>query len=160
MQGRRTAGLSYMTAEQMAEKIVFLTGFYQPGFEEFASIIGRYDPATGVRTTDRPTIMSTMVIQGLTREVGASVVEREIFLGESDRVVFRGINLEESPPDERLAHISADICTLWLTFDCPPEIQSRLAADFRATELQPGGLMNAWKQLVSSLLQIGTLYYF
>jgi hypothetical protein len=156
----KALSLSYMTADQMAEKIRSLTGFYQPGFDEFGDIIGRLDPRTGIRSNDRPTVMSVLVLEQLAHEVAQSVLAREEFLDAEDRVVFRHLDLDQSPDDTSLSQFTRELCSSWLAQRCPSDIASELIADFRAAESRAGGSQQAWTQLVGSLLQNGTIYYY
>ncbi len=154
----KLVSLSYLTAEEMAEKIRAMTGFYQAGFEEFGSIIGQWDPVTGTRTNDQPTIMSVMVVGQLVSDVAQSVYDREIFLDEADRVVFVGLDLGMTPDDDTLAFFSQNLCREWLGISCQAEMERMLIEDFRAAEAQ--SLESAWVGLIGEFLQTGTIYFY
>jgi hypothetical protein len=151
--------LSYMTSDQMAEKIRYLTGFYHPGYEEFGSIIGKLDPNTGVRTNDRPTVLSVLIVERLVSEVAASVIEREAFLDNEDRIVFPGIDLEHSPTPEVLARFIGETCPNWVARTCPDTVQESLITDFRQVETS-AGVSAAWGGVIANLMENGALYYY
>lgn len=155
-----SSSLSYMTADQMAERVTALTGFYQPGFAEFGSIIGKLDPRTGVRTNDRPTVMSVMLIEQLVQDVAETVLAREQFLDDDDRIVFIGLDLRYAPNDATLRQFVADTCSSWLIQVCPADLEQALIDDFRHAEANTEDIGDAWTALISSLLQNGTIYFY
>ena len=146
--------LSYMTAEQMAAKVQTLTGFYQSGFEDFKRIIGTYDPVTGSRTNDKPTVLGVLILDRLFSEVANNVVAREIFLDKSDRIVFRDIDLSQPPNAESLGPLTRQLCLDWFAMSCPPELASILYG----ADLQAGKTLS-WEIYLSTFLQNGSLYY-
>ncbi len=152
--------LSYMRADQMAQKVRSLTGFYETGFDEFAFILGTIDPKTGTLTNDRPTVVSVIVLEKLTAEVANAVLEREIFLDDADRVVFTGFDLSVSPDEKALQAELDRLCLAFFAQTCAPVSSLAWREDFRATEKSSGGSMKAWTQLLGKLLQDGTLYYY
>src|SRR4051794_9246925 len=80
MSRRWDASLTYMTAPEMQTTIAALTGYAHPAFDRYADVLGRYDPATGRRTTDRPSLLGVLFMQQIAASVAADVVEREAFL--------------------------------------------------------------------------------
>lgn len=153
----RPRSLSYMTAEQMAERVQNLSGFYQSGFATYARIIGTFDPVIGARTNDRPTALSVLIINDLLKEVAENVVAREIFLDEADRVVFIGIDLAKQPDRVVLTALMERLCAEWLDQECPAAFNALLLEDFAAHSSE--NLTLAWQDFISLFLQNGTLYY-
>lgn len=154
---QRPRSLIYMTAEQMAVKVRSLTGFYQPGFEDFSRIIGTFDPKVGNRTNDRPTALTVLILEGLLSEVASNVVAREIFLDENDRMVFKDIELDRMPEAEELKDLTRRLCLQSLFKSCPAGMEEDLAAEFMA--IAHLDLTKAWTAYLGLFLQNGALYY-
>lgn len=148
---------SYMTAEQMAAKVRSLTGFYQPGFEDFSRIIGTYDPKTGMRTNDRPSALSVLILESLLTEVAESVVAREIFLEKEDRLVFGDTDLSLIMGEGPLRILTQRICINWFAQACPMEMETLLVRSYSNYVSTDG--INAWEHYLSIFLQNGLLFY-
>ncbi|MCX6129811.1 MAG: hypothetical protein NTX25_12225 [Proteobacteria bacterium] len=148
---------AYMTAEQMAAKVRSLTGFYQPGFEDFARIIGTYDPKTGMRTNDRPSALSVLILESLMTEVAESVVAREIFLEKEDRLVFGDTDLSLIMAEEPLRILTQRICINWFSQACPMEMETLLVRSYSSYASTDG--IGAWEHYLSIFLQNGLLFY-
>ena len=153
------AGLSYMTAEEMQAKVFRLTGFQHPAFDQFADVLGRYDPATGLRTVDRPTLVSVLFMQKVAGQVADMVLERETFLSDDERVVFVGVDLAQSPDDAALAAFIARLATRWLAWPLGDASAAQMAAVFRRAE-PDRGTPAAYRDVIASCLEHGGLYYY
>lgn len=151
--------LRYLTAEQMREKFISLTGYDHPGFKEFASIIGAYSPANGRLTNDRPTVLSVTILGKLVGELARRVVARERFLDREYRVVFANFDLDHSPEIADLIELIQQICSDAFYLNCPEPIQQSLITSFRSIE-QDKGLDQALVGLLSYIYQIGAVYYY
>ncbi len=158
-ESRDLLNLSYMTASQMQAKVEQMSGFRHPGFADFAAIFGEFDARTGLRTNDRPTVMSVMVMEQLAGDVGDAVYERESFLDDADRIMFRGISLDTSPTESELPVVAGFLCAAALGKTCPAELTNVLITEFRSRE-SALGLPEAWAGLVAAILQNGLNYYY
>ena len=154
------SSLRFMTADQMAAVLVDATGYYHPGFEEFASILGRYDARTGNRTNDRPTIMSVLVMNRIASDIAKKVVLREKFLDESDRVVFLGVEFGQTPSFEFVWEMVLRWRSRWGLVHWDLQSKEKFAELYRevsSSETDPDKL---WEKLLTILLQDGALYFF
>jgi hypothetical protein len=149
--------LSFMTADQMATKVQAITGFYQSSFDDFARIIGTWDPLTGSRTNDKPTGLSILILEGLLGEVAESVIAREIFLDASDRIVFPNTDLTRAPSEAELQALLEEHCLLWFGFSCGTAYQDLLIAEIK--EIPAENPHAKWVQYLHLMLQNGALYY-
>jgi hypothetical protein len=153
----RIAGtLRLLTAMEMQALVLQLTGFYHPGFAAYERLIGVIDTQTGQRVPQALSASGALALRNLAASLGQRIVARELFLDDSERVVFRGIDLS-SPFDEsfwqqQLRRLSTD----WFEFDLSEvasdkivtralEVRNRTdgrtaLADFLATLLQHVGL--------------------
>jgi hypothetical protein len=156
---RRSLSLTYMTADEMQSKVVSLTGFLHPAFDAYADVLGRYDSRTGLRTNDRPSLISVFFMQNITMAIADSVVEREIFLDDSERIVFSGADLLTSPDDSKLTTAIDGLFVRWLGSSASPEALVQLQIGFRRTEAA-NNVPAAYKWLLSMLLRHGGLYYY
>lgn len=150
---------TYMTASEMQSRVLSLTGFYHPAFEVYADVLGRFDPNTGLRTTDRPSLLSVLFMQQISSSVGQRVIEREIFLDDAERIVFSGIDLTTSPDDVNLNECINGLIFNWLGVTASETALSALRQGFRAAEAQgsPGA---GYEWLLAMLLNHGGLYYY
>jgi len=150
---------TYMTADEMRSKVASLTGFDHAAFELYADVLGRYDPVTGLRTNDRPTLISVLFIQKVAGQVADAVLERELFLDDEERIVFRGIDLAASPDDDAMVAFLASLHGAWLGLPLSSTTANALAAAFRESE-GASGTAAAYRGVVASLLEHGGLYYY
>lgn len=154
-----TVAFTYMTADEMRSKVASLTGFDHAAFELYADVLGRYDPVTGLRTNDRPTLISVLFIQKVAGQVADAVLERELFLDDEERIVFRGIDLAASPEDDALSTFLASLHGAWLGLPPSGTTLNALSAAFREAEGAQGPAA-AYRGVVASLLEHGGLYYY
>jgi hypothetical protein len=156
-QTERIAGnLRLLTAQEMQALVVQLTGFYHPGFAAYERLIGVIDTQTGQRVPQGLSASGALALRNLAASLGQKIVAREFFLDESERVVFRSIDLslpfDEAFWRQQLRRISTE----WFEFDLSQaasdqivsralDVRSRTdgrtaLADFLATLLQHVGL--------------------
>jgi hypothetical protein len=153
---RISGSLRLLTALEMQALVVQLTGFYHPGFGAYERLIGVIDTQTGQRVPQGLSTSGALALRNLAASLGQKIVAREFFLDESERVVFRSIDLslpfDESFWRQQLRRISTE----WFEFDLSQvaadqivsralEVRSRTdgrtaLADFLATLLQHVGL--------------------
>ncbi len=153
----RPRTLVFMTSEQMASKVQALTGFYQPGFEDFARILGTFDSKIGTRTNDHPTVLTVLILEGLMQEVASSVVAREIFLDDADRLVFPGVDLSQAVSEERLRGFTQGLCDAWFHLPCPVAFEDAMLSAYVSTE--GADVSQRWESYLNLFLQNGALYY-
>ena len=151
--------LSYMTAGEMQQKVVSITGFFHRDFDTFADVLGRWDPRSGTRTADRPSLVSFLFIKKISRGVAESVLEREVFLDPGERIVFKNADLERSPTDTELDGAISEMYQNWLRLPIDSDILLVLSQDFRSCEYK-SGYIEAYISLVEALLQHGANYYY
>lgn len=156
---RQPRSFAYMTAYEMQSTIAALTGFLHPAFELFADVLGRDDPVTGRRTTDRPSLAGVLFMKQVAMQIAAYVIEREAFLEDDERIVFGGVNLETSPSDAVLDSTIDLLHARWLGTLPYPESARLLREGFRAAE-SSSGTPAAYAVLVALLLQHGALYFY
>ena len=155
----RSAAATYMTAMEMQSRVAGLTGFSHPAFASYADVLGKYDPLTGRRTADRPSLVAVLFMQQIAESVASNVVEREEFLDDSERYVFNGVDLAASPSSEALRAFVAGLHTSWLG-QAPGATTLRILTDnFRGVENTKGPAA-AYGQVLSLLLQHGGLYFY
>ncbi len=153
---RMMGSLRLLTAREMQALVVQLTGFYHPGFAAYERLIGVTDTQTGQRVPQGLSASGALALRNLASSLGQKIVARELFLEESERVVFRSIDLtlpfDESFWRHQLRRISND----WFEFDLSETASNRIVnralevqnrtdgrtalADFIATLLQHVGL--------------------
>jgi hypothetical protein len=151
--------LSYMTAGEMQQKIVAITGFLHRDFDTYADVLGRWDPRSGTRTADRPSLVSFLFIKKISRSVADAVIEREVFLDPDERVVFRNTDFSRSPTDSEIESAISVIYQNWLQLPIDADILDSLSQDFRSKEHQ-AGFIEAYTTLIEVLLQHGAIYYY
>lgn len=149
----------YMTAAEMKSKVRSLTGYLHPAFDTYADVLGRYDPRTGQRTNDRPTLVTVFFMQKIADAVAEAVVAREIFLDDQERIVFQGVDLTASPTDDELTRLVERLYARWLNAPVGAAALSPLIAGFRADE-QAGGVEAAYRGLTALMIRHGGLYYY
>ncbi len=149
--------LSFMTADQMATKVQAITGFYQSSFDDFARILGTWDPVTGSRTNDKPTALSILILESLLSEVADSVIAREIFLDPSDRIVFPNTDLTQAPSEAELKALLEDHCESWFGFSCGTAYQDLLIKEIK--DMPADNPHAKWVYYLHLMLQNGALYY-
>jgi hypothetical protein len=153
------AATTYMTAAEMQETIAGLTGFSHPAFERYADVIGRYDPVTGRRTADRPSLVSVLFMQQIALSIADFVVEREMFLDDDERLVFSRIDLAASPDDAALQTFVDALHTRWLGQPPGAPTMAVMTRNFRAVETAQG-VPAAYGRVLALLLQHGGLYFY
>jgi hypothetical protein len=150
---------TYMTAFEMQSTVVSLTGFLHPAFEAYADVLGRFDPVTGLRTNDRPSLISVFFMQKIAGALASAVIERELFLDDEERIVFQCVDLEAEPDDAALASLVDAMHTRWLGSPADAETVSELIAGFRGASAARGPTAG-YEWLVSMLVRHGGLYYY
>lgn len=151
--------LSYMTAAEMKQKVRAVTGFLHSDFDTFADVLGRWDPRSGTRTSDRPSLVSFLFIKRISANVAQAVLKREVFLDPEERTVFRHTDFSASPTDDELANVVTGLFESWLTTAIDAESLQELTDEFRLQE-NTAGQIAAYQWLVETLMQHGGLYYY
>lgn len=152
---------SYMTAEQMQAKVTSLTGYEHPAFEEFAAILGHVDPTTSMRTSDRPTLLSVLVLQHISADLADAIIAREAFIDPQERIVFVEIDLSSILIGLQLEEFLRRLFMSWLG----QALEGKALQDFlevhAAAVKQTGGLVPTagYRAVLALLLQHGGLYY-
>ncbi len=150
---------SYMTASEMQSKIASLTGFVHTSFDTFADAIGRFDPKTGLRTNDHPSLVSILFMQKISASIAEAVVEREIFLDDDERIVFSKVDLIASPNDFVIKDFVQTMLIRWLGEESSAASVGRLINGYRVVEKSKTPT-DAYKWLLSMLIRHGGLYYY
>lgn len=151
--------LSYMTAAEMKQKVRNITGFLHSDFDTFADVLGRWDPRSGTRTADRPSLVSFLFLKRIGANVASAVLKREVFLDPEERTVFRHTDFAVSPTDDELVNVISGLYENWLATPLDGETQQELNAEFRTRENESGQIA-AYQWLVEILMQHGGLYYY
>lgn len=151
--------LSYMTAPEMKQKVRNVTGFLHSDFDTFADVLGRWDPQSGTRTADRPSLVSFLFLKRIGANVATAVMKRETFLDPEERTVFRHTDFASSPNDNELANVIIGLYENWLSTPIDNESLQELSDEFRARE-NDSGQIAAYQWLVEILMQHGGLYYY
>lgn len=150
---------TYMTAEEIQTTVAALTGYLHPAFIQFSDVLGRFDPLTGRRTTDQPSLISVLFMKMIATQIAAYVVERELFLDDAERIVFNSLNLDSSPPDSDLDGFIQSLHARWLVEAPGPRTIQILHDEFRKEEGEKGPAAG-YAAVVAVLLQHGALYYY
>ena len=153
------AATTYMTAAEMQATIAGLTGFSHPAFDRYADVLGKFDPATGRRTSDRPSLVSVLFMQQIALSIADSVVEREMFLDDDERLVFSHVDLATTPDDATLQTFVDALHTRWLGLPAGAPTMAIMTRNFRAVE-QAKGVPAAYGRVLALLLQHGGLYFY
>jgi hypothetical protein len=153
------ATVTYMTASEMQAEVAGITGYAHPAFDKYADVLGKYDPATGARTTDKPTLLAILFMQQIALSVADYVIEREMFLDDDERVVFAHVDLATSPADAALDTFLDALHTRWLDLPVGPQTLAVLHGQFRQIEAAHG-TPAAYGRVLALLLQHGGLYYY
>lgn len=148
---RRKGLAGFMTADEMRQRVAELTGYNHQGFYAFADALGRFDPISGARTNDRPTLITVLILRRISSEIADAVVDRERFLDDGERLVFRGIDLDQAPDEAQTDALAAELFKSWLGYELLPHE----AVLFREAR-QNGG----YKAILELMLQNAALFYY
>lgn len=149
----------YMTAEQMQAKIAGLTGYTHPAFIQYAAVLGHFDAKTGVRTADRPTLLSVLLLQRIGKDLAEVVIERETFLSPQERCVFNDVDLTVAPAEPALRSFLSSLYLVWLGQTVAETALKGLVERFFAVLQQEQKPTLAYQNTLAVLLQHGGLYY-
>ena len=150
---------AYMTASEMQSKVRSLTGYLHPAFDIYADVLGRFDPRTGLRTNDRPSLVTIFFMQKIADTLATAVIEREIFLDDAERIVYQGVDLAVSPSEGGLASLIESLYGRWIGQACGPLALAEIEAGFRREE-GTGGPVGAYRWLTGMMIRHGGLYYY
>jgi hypothetical protein len=150
---------TFMVAAEMKAKVASLTGYEHPAFDHYADVLGKYDPVSGRRTVERPSLVGVFFMRQIAASLATVVVRRERFLDDGERLVFGGVDLDASPSDDGLARALGDIYERWLGATPSADAAATLATQFRAAEAR-GGVGAAYEHILGVFLQHGGLYYY
>ena len=128
-------------------------------FDKYADVLGKYDPATGARTTDKPSLLAILFMQQIALSVADYVLEREMFLDDGERVVFGHVDLSTSPAEGALDTFLDALHTRWLGWPVGAQTLAVLHGQFRQLETAQG-TPAAYGRVLALLLQHGGLYYY
>lgn len=151
--------LGYMTAPEMQAKVARLTGYLHPAFSAFGDVLGRLDPRTGLRTNDRPSLVTVFFMQKIAESVAASVIRREMFMDDEERIVFGGVDLGRSPTDAELANVIDGLFVRWLGTSPGAAAMAATSSAFRRAEAGATP-MAGYGAVVALMVRHGGLYYF
>lgn len=151
---------SYMTASEMQSKVRSLTGYIHPAFIVYADVLGRYDSTTGLRTNDRPSLITVFFIQKIADSVATAVLQRELFLDDDERIVFKGVDLSVTPSNQDLENVIVGLNERWLGQTPGTVTMTQLEAGFRQVEQAAGDSVAAYTWLTGMMIRHGGLYYY
>ena len=157
--------LGFMTAAEMKDRLASITGYEHPAFDLFADVIGRYDPTSGARTNDRPTLVTILFLKRIASEIAAAVLAREAFLDDAERIDFRGVDFAAAVDDASLDLIDRSFFSAWLGYEAGTEELASLRAAFHAAYAVTAGddtekNVAGYTALLALALQNGGLYYY
>ena len=151
--------LQYMTAEQMQRKVHALTGYFDPSFGEFKALLGTIDPETGARSVDQPGVIAVLFLERIANSVASSVLLRESFLDDDERVVFRGVDFQSPSCYDGFPIWLQSIWELFFGYAVADDIAADIEQHFDQL-IRDGGCRQAYRGVLSLMLRHGALYYY